>query len=151
MSNLWKLLVFDNKHTQGVLWLVQDLDDDIAWPWKIVSPKSLISEINSQALHGKQVFNPSVCLSVGSKRINNAQIWLPLKCDYQKQWQHSEECMCRLQNIAMRDYQESVTDRQTDRRPTKWSLYAAMLCRRHKKSGYQINGWRDRNKTNLSF
>ena len=36
-------------------------------------------------------------------------------------WQHSEECMCRLRNIAMRDYQESVaigqTDRQTDRQP----------------------------------
>ena len=41
----------------------------------------------------------------------------------------------------MRDYQESVTtgqthrwtDRQTDRRWTKWSLCATMLCRRHKK------------------
>ena len=31
-------------------------------------------------------------------------------------WQHSEECMCRLRNIAMRDYQESVTTRQTHRR-----------------------------------
>ena len=37
------------------------------------------------------------------------------------EWQHSEECMCHLQNIAMRDYQESVTtkkvwlpNRQTD-------------------------------------
>ena len=28
----------------------------------------------------------------------------------------SEECMCRLQNIAMCDYQESATTRQTDRR-----------------------------------
>ena len=28
--------------------------------------------------------------------------------------QHSEECMCCLQNIAMHDYQESVTNRQTD-------------------------------------
>ena len=27
-------------------------------------------------------------------------------------WQHSEECTCR--NIAMRDYQESVTTGQTD-------------------------------------
>ena len=27
-------------------------------------------------------------------------------------WQYSEECMCRLQNIAMRDYR---TDKQTDR------------------------------------
>ena len=26
----------------------------------------------------------------------------------------SEECMCRLRNIAMRDYQESVTTRQMD-------------------------------------
>ena len=31
-------------------------------------------------------------------------------------WQHSEECMCRLRNIALRDYQESVTTGQTDRR-----------------------------------
>ena len=41
-------------------------------------------------------------------------------------WQHSKESMCRLQNIAMRDYQESVTTGQTDggtdRRRTKWSL-----------------------------
>ena len=39
-------------------------------------------------------------------------------------------------NIAMRDYQESVTigqtDAHTDRRRTKWSLCAAMLRRRHK-------------------
>ena len=56
--------------------------------------------------------------------------------------------MCRLRNIAMRDYQESVTTgqtyTQTDRqtpdkvipmwRRTKWSLCAAMLRRRHKKA-----------------
>ena len=34
--------------------------------------------------------------------------------------EHSKECMCRLRNIAMCDYQESVTtgqmDGQTDRR-----------------------------------
>ena len=43
------------------------------------------------------------------------------------QWQHSEKCMCRLRNIAMRDYEENVTtgqthgqtDGQTDRRRTK--------------------------------
>ena len=44
--------------------------------------------------------------------------------------------MCHLRNIAMRDYQESVitgqTDGRTDRCRTKWSLCAAMLCRRHK-------------------
>ena len=48
--------------------------------------------------------------------------------------------MCCLQNIAMCDYQESVTtgqthtetDGQTDRRRTKWSLCATMLHRRHK-------------------
>ena len=38
-------------------------------------------------------------------------------------WQHSEEYMCRLQNLALRDYQESVTTGQThgriDRRRTK--------------------------------
>ena len=28
-------------------------------------------------------------------------------------WQHSEECTCRLRNIAMRDYKESVTTGQT--------------------------------------
>ena len=32
----------------------------------------------------------------------------------QTYWQHSEEIMCRLQNIAMCDYQKSVTTRQTD-------------------------------------
>ena len=31
-----------------------------------------------------------------------------------KQWQHFEECMCCLRNIAMHDYQESVTTGQTD-------------------------------------
>ena len=44
--------------------------------------------------------------------------------------------MCRLRNIAMRDYQESVTTgrthKRTDRRRTKWSLCATMLRRRHK-------------------
>ena len=30
--------------------------------------------------------------------------------------------MCRLRNIAMRDYQESVADGQTDRRKKKLSL-----------------------------
>ena len=32
------------------------------------------------------------------------------------EWQYSEECMCHLRNIAMRDYQESVTTGQTDTR-----------------------------------
>ena len=48
-------------------------------------------------------------------------------------------------NIAMCDYQESVTTRQTDRqmdgqtdrRQTKWSLYVAMLRRQHKNT--QVN------------
>ena len=30
-----------------------------------------------------------------------------------KQWQHSKGCMCRLRNIAMRDYKESLTIGQT--------------------------------------
>ena len=30
------------------------------------------------------------------------------------EWQHSEQCMCRLQNIAMCEYQESVTTGQTN-------------------------------------
>ena len=46
--------------------------------------------------------------------------------------------MCRLRNIAKRDYQKSVTtgqtDTQIDRRRTKGSLCAAMLCRQHNKS-----------------
>ena len=29
-------------------------------------------------------------------------------------WQHSEEYICHLRNIAMLDYQESVTSEQTD-------------------------------------
>ena len=43
--------------------------------------------------------------------------------------------MCRLRNIPMRDYQESVTTKQTDTQTdgqTKWSLCVAMLRRRHK-------------------
>ena len=44
--------------------------------------------------------------------------------------------MCRLRNIAMCDYQESVTTEQTvrwtDRCQTKLSLCAAMLHTRHK-------------------
>ena len=55
---------------------------------------------------------------------------------HRTKWQHSKECMCCLQNTAMRDYQESVTigqtDRRTDRRQTKGSLCAAMLRRQHK-------------------
>ena len=41
--------------------------------------------------------------------------------------------MCRLKNIPICDYQESVTTGQTDRRQTKWSLCAAMLRRWHNK------------------
>ena len=33
---------------------------------------------------------------------------------HQTWWQHSSECMCRLWNIAMRDYQENGTTGQTD-------------------------------------
>ena len=49
-----------------------------------------------------------------------------------QEWQHSKECMCRLQNIAMCDqekcdYQESMTTRETDQHtPDK------VLRRRHK-------------------
>ena len=62
--------------------------------------------------------------------------------------------MCRLRNIAKRDYQESVTTgkthRRTDRCRTKWSLCAAMLRRRHNKWGkrkiiYQYYLQRQRN------
>ena len=42
---------------------------------------------------------------------------LLLSCWVKKTWwQHSEECMCCLRNIAMRDYQEIVTIGQTDTR-----------------------------------
>ena len=34
--------------------------------------------------------------------------------------QHSNECMCRLRNIVLRDYQESVTTGQTDRQTDAW-------------------------------
>ena len=37
-------------------------------------------------------------------------------CIYRKKWQNSEECMCRLRNIAVRYYKESVTTGQTGRR-----------------------------------
>ena len=56
--------------------------------------------------------------------------------------------MCRLRNIAMRDYQENVTTGQTHRQTDGWtdrqthgkthvgqkdrSLYATLLRRRHK-------------------
>ena len=56
----------------------------------------------------------------------------------QKEWQHSEECMCRLRNIAMPDYQESVTNEQTDRHtdarqsdPYEQLCFPG-FCRRHK-------------------
>ena len=53
----------------------------------------------------------------------------------QKWWQHFEECMCRLQNIAMGVWQtdgrtDGQTDGRTDRRRTKWSL--CVLRRQHK-------------------
>ena len=47
-----------------------------------------------------------------------------------------KECMCRLRNIAMCDYQQCVTtgqtDTWTDRHWSKWSPCAALLRRRHK-------------------
>ena len=56
--------------------------------------------------------------------------WTKLKLFSKKQmhvrkwWQHSKECMCRLQNIAMHDYQESVTTGQIDRRMDRhWKSY----------------------------
>ena len=39
---------------------------------------------------------------------------VPSLMKIKQEWQHSEECMCRLRNIAMRDYPESVTTGQTD-------------------------------------
>ena len=44
--------------------------------------------------------------------------------------------MCRLQNIAMRDYQESVTTGQTNRRPK-----CVMLRRRHNNMCISVVGW----------
>ena len=48
-------------------------------------------------------------------------------------WQHSKEFMCHLQNIAFRDYQESVTTRQTDRQtPDKmFAIYASQATQKH--------------------
>ena len=51
----------------------------------------------------------------------HSEVW-PIRTDSQltekilqqtPEWQHSKECMCHLQNIAMCDYQESVTTGQT--------------------------------------
>ena len=52
-----------------------------------------------------------------------------------------EESMCRLQNIVMPDYQESLTTGHTDRRRKKWSLCAAMLRRLHKNDYFKIISW----------
>ena len=44
-------------------------------------------------------------------------------------WQHSKECMCRLQNIAMHDFQESVTTGQTHGRTNAGQSYPYVpLC-----------------------
>ena len=56
-----------------------------------------------------------------------------------KQWQHSEEYMCCLQKIAMRDYQESVTtgqtyshtDRQTPDKVIPMCSYASQVTQKH--------------------
>ena len=49
---------------------------------------------------------------------------------FSKWWQHSGECVCRLLNIAMIDYQESVTtgqiDGQTDRQTQDKMI---LICR----------------------
>ena len=45
------------------------------------------------------------------------------------QWQNSEKCMCRLRNMAMSDYQESVTTCQTDgQTDTRQSDLYVPLC-----------------------
>ena len=41
------------------------------------------------------------------------------------EWQHSEECMCRQQNKAMCDYQESVTTGQTQDKVIPMCRYAS--------------------------
>ena len=50
-----------------------------------------------------------------------------------KKWQHSEECMCRLRNIAMRDYQESVTTGETGRRTDKGIPMCRYASQKHNK------------------
>ena len=93
-----------------------------------------------------QIYNNIVAAFRGMHGLpaKHSYAWLPRKCDYRTDRQtpdkvipmcrHAlQECMGCLRNIAMRDYQESVTTGQTDRCRTKWSLCAAMLCRRHKK------------------
>ena len=81
--------------------------------------------------------------------------WLPRKCDYRTDTRRtdrhmpekvipmcryasqvtqksrlSEECMCCLRNIAMRDYQESVTTRQTHRQMDRQTPdKVILLCR----------------------
>ena len=46
----------------------------------------------------------------GQKQRESWKYWRTGK---KHKWQFSEECMCRLRNIALRDYQESVTTVQT--------------------------------------
>ena len=52
---------------------------------------------------------------------------------HKKQWQHPEECMCRLRTIAMCDYHESVTTGQTDNRQSDPNVPALQAAQ---KSGY---------------
>ena len=57
-----------------------------------------------------------VTLSTG---IRNHRLSQQTDCEFQPEWQHSWECMCRLRNIACayqekRDYQNLVTIGQTD-------------------------------------
>ena len=66
-----------------------------------------------------QVFVSRIIFAVSPFLLANSSLIItsfPLKHS-----RHSEKCMCRLRNIAMRDYQESVTTGQThtDGRRTK--------------------------------
>ena len=87
-------------------------------------------------------------LAVVKKKTEAYKSWCLCR-EIKTSWQHSEECMCCLRNIAMLDYQESVTtgqtdtqtDGRTDRRRTKWSLCASMLRRRHKNDITSFATW----------
>ena len=63
--------------------------------------------------------------------------WIFLGILLKPEWQHSTKWMSRFRNIATCDYQKSVTtgqtQGQTDKRQSKWSLCATMLCRKYNK------------------
>ena len=103
----------------------------LAWSWVIIRTENKVAAF--RGMHVSPVKHSYAWLLPRS--VTRGQTDGQTDAGQSDPYVHSE-CMCRLRNIAMRDYQESVTtdvpDRRTDRDQTKWSLCAAMLRRRHK-------------------